>query len=236
MRSHIVLIAFLLAAAGSGTAGQSTLHHSVGAVDDKPWAREIAAFKAADTRHFPKPGGVVFVGSSSIALWPHLARDFPRARVIQRGFGGSELADVVYRAPEIVVPYKPRLVVVYAGDNDLANGRSPEEVLARFQEFVGVVRRSLPNTRIAFISIKPSWARVSLLEKMRETNERVRRYIEHERGLIYVDVFSQMLSPEGYPRARLLAADSLHMNEAGYRLWRHVLTPIVSKKRHAVLP
>lgn len=233
MRSNILLVPFLLAAAGSGALAQSAVRDSVTAVDDEPWASEIAAFKAADRRHFPKPGGVVFVGSSSIVMWPHLAQDFPGVNVIQRGFGGSELADVVYRAPAIVIPYKPRLIVLYAGDNDLANGRTPENILEEFRAFVGVVRKSLPDTRIAFISIKPSWARVALLEKMKVTNDLIRRYIEKEPGLIYVDVFSRMLSPAGQPRAALLASDSLHMNETGYKLWRHVLLPIVRDSRHA---
>src|SRR3954463_12539107 len=118
---------------------------SSAAVDTTNFADEIAEFAKADRLHFPRPGGVVFVGSSSIRMWPDLAADFPGVNVIQRGFGGSELSDVVYRAPRIVIPYKPRLVVLYAGDNDLANGRSPQDVLNRFEAFVSEVHAALPR-------------------------------------------------------------------------------------------
>ena len=149
--------------------------------------------------------------------------------VIQRGFGGSELADVVYRAPRLVVAYRPRLVVLYAGDNDLANGRAPEQVFNDFRSFVDVVHKSLPRTRIVWLAIKPSWARVSLLEKMRTTNGLVKAYIDKHRGLTYVDTFNPMLSPSGQPRMELLnPTDSLHLNAAGYKIWRQLLTPIVS--------
>ena len=198
------------------------------AVDTETWAGEIAEFKKADRLKFPSPGGVVFIGSSSIRMWPNLAKDFPGVNVIQRGFGGSELADAVYRAPRLVVAYKPRLVVLYAGDNDLANGRPPEEVLKEFQSFVGVVHKSLPRTRIVFLAIKPSWARVALLDKMRVTNGLVKAYIDQHKGLAYVDTFTPMLSPSGHPRMDLLdPTDSLHLNANGYKLWRRLLTPIV---------
>src|SRR4029079_7098518 len=180
--------------------GATTLAHAqsravADTVDDQPWASDIAAFRKAERLNFPTTGGIVFVGSSSIVFWPPLAADFPGENVIQRGFGGSELGDVVYRARNIVIPYKPRLVVLYAGDNDLANGRTPQDVLTQFQRFVKVVRDSLPKTRIAFISIKPICARLALLDKMRTANDLVRNYIAHKPGLTYVDVFTPMLSP-----------------------------------------
>jgi lysophospholipase L1-like esterase len=201
------------------------------AVDTTSFAAEIAEFARADRLHFPRPGGVVFVGSSSIRMWPNLAADFPGVNVIQRGFGGSELSDVVYRAPQIVIPYRPRLVILYAGDNDLANGRSPQDVLNRFESFVSVVHKASPSTRIAFVSIKPSWARVSLLDKMKEANGLVRHYIAHHQGLVYVDVFTPMLGAAGQPRMELLAPDSLHMNAAGYEIWRRLLAPVVAPSR-----
>jgi lysophospholipase L1-like esterase len=213
---------------GAATVAAAQSRPATDTVDDQPWASDIAAFRKADRLHFPKPGGIVFVGSSSIVFWPHLATDFPGENVIQRGFGGSELGDVVYRAPTIVIPYKPRLVVLYAGDNDLANGRTPQDVLTQFQRFVKVVHDSLPHTRIAFISIKPSWARVALLDKMRAANDLVRSYISTQPDLTYVDVFTRMLSPAGQPRMALLdPTDSLHLNETGYKLWRHVLMPVI---------
>jgi lysophospholipase L1-like esterase len=231
MRSRL-FCAVLAVGVASPAPAQIAARDSAAAVDTASFAEEIAEFAKADRLHFPRPGGVVFVGSSSIRMWPSLAADFPGVNVIQRGFGGSELSDVVYRAAQIVIPYKPRLVVLYAGDNDLANGRSPQDVLNRFEAFVSEVHAALPRTRIAFVSIKPSWARVSVLDKMRRANDLVRHYIAEHPGLVYVDVFSPMLGASGRPRMDLLAADSLHMNASGYRIWRDRLTPVVAPLRH----
>jgi lysophospholipase L1-like esterase len=229
---NFLLASGLAVGLASPTFAQVAARSLPAGVDTASFADEIAEFAKADRLHVPRPGGVVFVGSSSIRMWPNLAADFPGVNVIQRGFGGSELSDVVYRAPKIVIPYKPQLVVLYAGDNDLANGRSPQDVLNRFEAFVSEVHAALPRTRIAFVSIKPSWARVSLLDKMRRANDLVRRYIDGHDGLVYVDVFTPMLNASGQPRMELLAADSLHMNPSGYRIWRNLLTPVVGPLRH----
>lgn len=171
---------------------------------------------------------MLFVGSSSVRLWPNLAADFPAVAVVQRGFGGSELDDVVHHAPRIVLPYRPRLIVLYAGDNDLASGKTPETVLQDYKAFVGVVRRNLPETRVAFVAIKPSGARWPLVDKMRAANALVRDYTTTDSQLYYVDTFTPMLGSDGLPRAELFLEDRLHMNAAGYALWRQLIEPIVA--------
>jgi imidazolonepropionase-like amidohydrolase/lysophospholipase L1-like esterase len=186
---------------------------------------EIAQYEAADRARMPAPGGVLFVGSSSIRLWTSLATDFPTVATINRGFGGSELSDAVYFADRIVTPYRPRLIVLYAGDNDLAAGKTPARVLADFQAFVARVRRTLPATPITFISIKPSIARLALTDQIRETNRLVRDYVKTDGTLRYVDVFSAMLDANGQPRRELYREDGLHMTPAGYALWRDALAP-----------
>ena len=191
------------------------------------WESEIAQFEVADRTNPPRPGGVVFVGSSSIRMWPDLRADFPGVDVVQRGFGGSEIADAVYYAPRIVLKYHPRLIVFYAGDNDIANGKSPETVFRDYASFVALVERALPDTRIAFISIKPSGSRWALVDKMRAANAMIRDYIAHDPRQVYVDVFTPMLGPNGLPRDELFVEDKLHMTPAGYALWRNLLTPIV---------
>jgi lysophospholipase L1-like esterase len=192
------------------------------------FADEIAKFEVADRLAPPRPGGVLFVGSSSIRAWPNVLADFPGIDVLQRGFGGSELSDVVYYGPRIVLPYKPRLIVLYAGDNDIAAGKSPATVFRDYQAFVALVRRGLPETRIAFISIKPSPSRWALVDRIRAANMLVRQYAATDARLLYVDAFTPMLSPSGTPRGELFVEDSLHMNTRGYALWRDLLTPIVS--------
>jgi lysophospholipase L1-like esterase len=191
------------------------------------WESEIAQFEAADRINPPAPGGVVFVGSSSIRMWPNLQADFPGVNVLQRGFGGSELADAVYFAPRIVLKYRPRLIVLYAGDNDIANGKSPQAVFRDYTNFVSLVKRDLPETRIAFISIKPSASRWGLVDKMRDANALIRDYIAKDPRQTYVDVFTPMLGANGSPRDELFLEDKLHMTPAGYAIWRNLLTPIV---------
>lgn len=188
---------------------------------------EIRAFGAADRSSPPAPGGVVFVGSSSIKNWTNVATDFPGARVLNRGFGGSTLADVVHYEDRIVLPYRPRLVVLYAGDNDLAQGHTPEQVVGDYRAFVTRLRSALPAARLAFISIKPSPSRRQFMALAREANQRIRAEIARDSLATYLDVFTPMLNRVGQPRPELFIADSLHMNRAGYLLWRSLLQPVI---------
>lgn len=176
----------------------------------------------------PAPGAVLFVGSSSIRLWETLARDLPGVRALNRGFGGSTLADAVHFAPRIVVPARPRLVVLYAGDNDLAEGATPAQVLADVRRFVELVRRELPGTGVVYVAVKPSPARWALAEQMREANRLVREYAQASAGAVrFADVFTPMLGADGRPRPELYVEDGLHMSPAGYAIWRDVLAPLV---------
>ncbi|MDQ3580414.1 MAG: SGNH/GDSL hydrolase family protein [Pseudomonadota bacterium] len=229
MRSALLFLAALALIACVRTAREPPASQPtpVAARPAEAWAEDIARFEAADRLRPPRPGGVLFVGSSSIRLWPALEADFPSVDVLQRGFGGSKLSDVVHLAPRIVLPYQPRLIVLYAGDNDLEAGKSPAAVFRDYQAFVALVNRALPETRIAFIAIKPSGARWALVEQMRAANALVRRYAATDPRLLYVDVFTPMLGPDGMPREELFVADRLHMNARGYALWRDLLVPIV---------
>ena len=229
MRSILLLVAALSAAPGVRTSAQCPPKPPaplVGAA--QRFEDEIASFQAADKLSSPPKGSVLFVGSSSIRVWPNLKADFPNIDVLQRGFGGSTLDEVDHYAPRIVLPYCPRLIVLYAGDNDLAEGRTPEQILADFKTFVGLVRPPMPKTRIIFVSIKPSTARVALLGKMREANALVRQYVATDPSLTYVDVFTPMLDSAGIPRGELFQSDGLHMNAQGYAIWRGLLQPLVS--------
>jgi lysophospholipase L1-like esterase len=191
------------------------------------WEPDIVSFETADRTNLPRVGSVVFVGSSSIRMWGTLGRDFPGLPVLNRGFGGSELSDVVRFADRIVVPYKPRVVVLYAGENDLAAGKTPAEVFAEFRSFVAIIHRELPSTRVAFVAIKPSIARVNITDKMRATNQLIRNYIRTDNKLVYVDVFTPMLDASGQPRVELFLEDGLHMNAKGYAIWRDLIDPVL---------
>jgi lysophospholipase L1-like esterase len=189
------------------------------------WHNELAAFARADQQQFPPPGGVVFVGSSTVRMWTRLAQDFAHVPggVVNRGFGGSTLADCSLFARELVVRYKPRQVMVYAGDNDLAEGRTPLQVLESFARFANTVRAELPNTRIIFISVKPSPSREHLMPQIRETNHVVSAYLNLLPNSEYIDIHTPMLGADGRPRPELFRGDKLHMTDEGYRLWQSVI-------------
>lgn len=187
------------------------------------WQSSMAAFAASDRERAPVNDSVLFVGSSTIRMWSHLADDFRTLPVMNRGFGGSTMADCQYFARQLVLQYKPRQVLVYAGDNDLAEGRSPQQVLESFKGFVETVRGEMPAVRISYISIKPSPSRASLMPKIREANALLSAYVKTLPNAAYIDVFTAMLDSNGAPRTELFGPDRLHMNDSGYALWTAIV-------------
>ncbi len=188
------------------------------------WEPAIRAFEAKDREHPPAKGGIVFVGSSSIRLW-QIEKSFPGMSVLNRGFGGSQLSDSVRYAERIVIAYQPRIVVLYAGDNDLAAGKSPEQVLADYRQFVVKVHAALPKTRIVYIAIKPSTARWKLIEKIRTANRLIREFAANDPRLVFIDVEKPMLGADGKPRPELFLRDGLHLNADGYCVWTDLVRP-----------
>jgi len=184
---------------------------------------EIKAFEAADKTNPPPARAILFVGSSSVRLWKTLAQDFPDLKVINRGFGGSQIADSLAFADRIILPYKPRMVVLYAGDNDIAAGKSPDEVFADFKNLTEKIHAKLPRTRIAFISIKPSPSRWPLVDKIKTANRLVADHCREDKRLDYIDVFTPMLVADGTPRPELFVEDKLHLNAEGYSLWTRII-------------
>jgi lysophospholipase L1-like esterase len=193
------------------------------AADSSPserWERTIHAFETADKESPPPPGAVLFIGSSSVRLWKSLPKDLPQYNVINRGFGGSRIADSTYFADRIVFPYKPSAIILHSGSNDLAAGKSPQQVFADFKAFVEKVRSALPETPIAFMSINPTPARWAQADKQKETNRLIKDYIASNpgRGLTFIDQWDVLLGPDGLPRPDLHIRDRLHPNAAGYKI------------------
>lgn len=205
----------------SGTSAPAT------AETTKPskWSKEIEAFEAADRDNPPPKNAILFIGSSSIRLWKEVAQDFPRHQVINRGFGGSVIADSVEFIPRIVLPYEPRQIFFYAGGNDIASKKKPEVVAADFRSFAAKVHAKLPNTEMAFISIAPNPKRWSQMKEITEANALIKMYCETTPHLKYIDIHPAMLGPDGQPKEGIFREDGLHMNRAGYKLWVEVLTP-----------
>lgn len=199
--------------------------------DPSPSARfekDIQAYEAADRESPPPSGAVLFVGASGIRLWKTLASDFADQHVINRGFGGSHMADSVYFADRIVIPYKPRLIVIQAGGNDINAGKTAEQVHADFKAFVAKVRAALPDTRIAFLSINPSPKRWAQREEQQKANRLIRDDISHDKNLTYIQLWEQFLGSDGLPRPDLYVDDQLHQNEAGYKIRADVVRPYLA--------
>lgn len=221
----LVLLAILAACAGGASVATAVPGNGVPAKagPSADWSADMGRFAAEDAAEPPAPGAVVFTGSSSIRMWTHLQRDLAGIAVLNRGFGGAELRDLTHHADEIALRYRPARIVVYAGDNDLAAGRSPEGVAADFRTFVERLRRELPRAPITFIAIKPSPARVHLLPLQVQANALVRDLANTLPGVAYLDVATPMLDAGGRPRDALFLEDGLHLNAAGYALWRQVV-------------
>ncbi len=201
------------------------------AQETKPdaWRTEIDALTADDAAHPPPRDGVLFVGSSSIRLWTTLAQDFPGLPVINRGFGGSMIADSTHYISRVVVPYRPKLIVFYAGDNDIDGGRTAQQVIDDFKTFVAQVHRRLPAAVVAFVSIKPTVARARVWPQMRAANDGIARWAATQESVRFVDIATKMLDANGGPRPELLREDGLHMSPAGYAIWIAELKPLLAR-------
>jgi len=193
------------------------------------WKTAVDELTKLDAENPPAPHGIAFVGSSSIRFWETLAQDFPGLPVIRRGFGGSELADSVFYYDRIVLPYHPDTVVLYAGENDIHAGVPPETVAKNFEFFRQKLRATLPDTRLIYITMKPSPARWEEREKATRANALIAAACATDPHCIFLDVYSAMLDTNGQPRPELFREDKLHMNADGYAIWIRLLNPLLRK-------
>jgi lysophospholipase L1-like esterase len=191
------------------------------------WEKAIQEFESSDKESPTKPGGNLFIGSSSIRMWKSLSEDFPGVPVTNRGFGGSQIVDSTFFASRIIAPYAPKRIFLYAGDNDVAAGKNAKTVLEDFKRFIHTVHKALPKTKIFFIAIKPSLKRWSMAGEMTEANLQVKKLAETSPLLGYVDVWTPMLNDKGEPKPEVFIADGLHMNRAGYDIWTTAVRPFL---------
>ena len=192
------------------------------------WGKTIRQFEDWDRKNSFPSDAVLFVGSSSIKLWP-TREDFREFPVINRGFGGSQISEVNYFASRIVLPYKPKVIAFYAGDNDVAAGKSAKRVFEDYQKFVRLVHEKLPKTKIIFIAIKPSGSRWSLWPVMAQTNKMIEDFCDKDARLCYFDSATPLLTADGKPDDTLFLKDRLHLNDKGYRAWTKALKPILTR-------
>ncbi len=196
--------------------------------DPNRFAAEIKAFAEWDSRNAVPADPVLFVGSSSIRLW-RTHESFPDLPVVNRGFGGSQVSDVIHFADRIVFPYKARVIVLYAGDNDLAAGKSAQRVFQDCRRFIGLVHARQPATRIVLIGIKPSRARWSLWPAAQKANDLLADFCKSDNRLFFTDLGPPLLGPDGMPKADLFLKDQLHLNAQGYAIWSRALTGVLQK-------
>jgi len=195
------------------------------AQDKKPFWNEIESFKKDDSLHQPPKNAILFVGSSSFRMWANVQDYFPKHTIINRGFGGSSLPDVIGYEEETIFKYKPRQIIIYCGENDLASSDTVTAamVLKRFQQLFADIRKTLPNVPVVFVSIKPSPSRWRLKEKVIEANKLIKKFLATKKKTAFADVWSVMLDGEGKPNEALFIEDKLHMNAEGYAIWEKVL-------------
>ncbi|MFO8081617.1 MAG: GDSL-type esterase/lipase family protein [Armatimonadota bacterium] len=188
------------------------------------WEPAITAFEERDRQSPPCEGAMLFTGSSTIVKWETLAQDFPFAPVLNRGFGGSEVPDLLEYLDRVIVAYRPHVVVVYSGDNDLARRRSPRKVLDDFATLQARIHAALPETALVIVGLKPSPNRWALADAMREVNDGLAEWARAICRAEVVDVWDEMLGDDGLPRPDLYS-DGLHLTPEGYRVWTERLSP-----------
>lgn len=196
----------------------------------RPFQNEIEEYKELDKSTPPAKHGILFVGSSSVRLWKDLEKDFKEYPVINRGFGGSGLDHATMYAEEIIIPYEPKQVVIYSGENDVAGGKvKPADMVWRFKQLFNKIRKALPETNVVYISMKPSPSREQFRPVIEESNKLIKDFLAKQQNTAYVDIYSLMLDGSGKPRADLFVGDNLHMNRKGYEIWKKAVEPVLLK-------
>ena len=196
-----------------------------------PFWNDIRSFKKQDSAHFPGTNKILFVGSSSFTNWKDVQDYFPTYPIINRGFGGSTIVDQVRYVKDVVYPYKPKQVIIYCGENDLASSDTvnARTVYNRFRQLFSLIRNKFPNVPVLYISMKPSPSRQLLMPKMREGNALIQKFLKTKKQTGFVDVYKDMIDDEGKPRAELFLDDNLHMNKSGYTIWKKAIEPYLKK-------
>jgi lysophospholipase L1-like esterase len=196
-----------------------------------PFQAQIEAFLKQDSLEFPPKNAILLVGSSSFTNWKDVQEYFPEHKIINRGFGGSSLPDVIRYAPNIIYPYKPAQILIYCGENDFPSGTNTtaDTIFNRFTRLHGMIRTALPKTEIIYISMKPSISRLKYLPEMRRANEMIRKFQKKHPKSGYIDVYSKMILADGTPMPDIFLKDQLHMNKNGYLIWQKAIKPYLKK-------
>ena len=200
-----------------------------GAQQKPPFWDDIQAFKAQDAATPPPKGAILFIGSSSFTKWTDVQNYFPGYTILNRGFGGSTLPDVTRYVDDIVTPYQPKEIVIYCGENDIADSLDSKVVADRFKDLFTAIRSRLPDVPIGFVSMKPSPSMVQFRHLLTQGNQIIKNFLYTQKNVFYVNVFDLMLDASGNYRPDLFGSDMLHMNASGYAIWAKAITPYLMK-------
>lgn len=220
MKRIKILIAFLFAC------------HAMIAQDAKPaFYDDIQAFKKQDSISMPPQNAILFVGSSSFTKWTDVQEYFPTYKIINRGFGGSTLVDVIRYANDIIIPYHPKQIVIYCGENDLAYAGTVTAAMVfnRFKQLFSIIRESYPSVPVAYISIKPSPSRKYLWGKMKNANRLINDFLNKNKNSAFINVYPKMFNKDGTIMNDIFVEDNLHMNAKGYHIWQKIIEPYLVK-------
>ncbi len=201
-------------------------HYSYSQEHQNKWKNDLDTFDKLN-EGAPLQGGILFTGSSSIRFWKNPAKDFKNPKILNRGFGGSEIIDLIENFDQIILQYHPKKIVIYSGDNDVQGGKSAEIVYGDFCTLYGMIKATLPNTKIYYIAIKPSLARWSKVLEMKKANIMINEFLNTKSNGYFVDVYSPMIGLEGKPQEKWFIEDGLHMTKKGYKLWTKILKPFL---------
>jgi len=191
----------------------------------QPFIQEIRAFRVADSLKAPEGHPILMIGSSSFTKWKDVNDYFPGKNLLNRGFGGSSLTDLIFYANDIVLKYQPRQILIYCGENDFAGSDTlqPSTVFQRFHQLYQIIRSRFPKLPVAYISMKPSPSRLRFLSKFQEANRMISDFMAKEKKGTFIDVYQPMLNGKGSFKSEIYLQDSLHMNAKGYEIWKSVL-------------
>src|SRR5215469_6462501 len=192
---------------------------------------DIQNFKKQDSVQSPPQHAILFVGSSSFTKWTDIQKYFPGYTIINRGFGGSSLPDVIHYENDVIFKYDPKQIVIYYGENDIAGSSevTGQIVFERFEQLFKDIRAKYPKVPIIYISMKPSPSRWSMKDKMMEGNKLIKKFLEMQKKTVFVNVWNSMLGPDGKPKPDIFIEDKLHMNAKGYAIWQKKLQPLLVK-------
>ncbi|HEY9220414.1 MAG TPA: GDSL-type esterase/lipase family protein [Lutibacter sp.] len=195
----------------------------------KIWQTEIDAFDKLNGAN-PLQEGILFTGSSSIRMWKNPAKDFNNPKILNRGFGGSQIIDLIENFDQVILKYHPQKIVIYSGDNDIQEGKSAEIVFGDFCVLYGMIKAKLPNAKVYYIAIKPSLNRWNKVIEMQKANMMINAYLNTKSNAAFVDIFSPMIDFTGKPSEKWFLEDGLHMTDDGYKLWTKILAPYIKEQ------